>query len=523
MADVPTLLGPDGQPIKRAVPVAVANPQVLTQEIARASLASVRSPMSGYPGDGLNPRRLAMLMKEADRGQPLRFFELAEQIEERDLHYAGVLATRKRSVAQLEIQVDAASDDTEHKAHADLIRAWVGRDELQFEIFDMLDAIGKGISFTEIMWDNSEGQWSVDRLEWRDPRFFRFDYEDGRTPLLRDNGGDLPLPAFKFIVATIKAKSGLPVRSGIARLAAWSWMFKAFTQRDWAIFTQTYGQPVRVGKYPIGASEGDKDTLYTAVANIAGDCAAIIPDSMLIEFVEAANIANGTALFKERCDWLDQQVSKAILGQTATTDAIAGGHAVGREHRAVQEDIERADAKALSAIINRDLVKPWIDLEFGEQDAYPRLRIGRAEVQDIELIVDSVDKLVPMGLQVEKSFFNDLLGIPKPAAGAELLTAPPPGDVGGGLSFPPALQSRRPPRSADDIAQLAAAAEALGRPAGQELIGQIREVVLHAQSLPDLKTKLAALKLKPDKFAKALQIALVMAHLSGREAVANEV
>ena len=58
--------------------------------------------------------------------------------------------------------------------------------------------------------------------------------------------GHAPLPRGKFISAVIRAKSGLPVRSGIARLAAWSWMFKAYTLRDWAIFTQTFGQPVRV-------------------------------------------------------------------------------------------------------------------------------------------------------------------------------------------------------------------------------------------------------------------------------------
>jgi phage gp29-like protein len=148
------------------------------------------------------------------------------------------------------------------------------RDELQDELFDILDAIGKGISFAEIVWDTSEGAWRPAKLEWRDPRWFRFAREDGVTPMLRTNEGDRPLPAFKFIRAVMKAKSGLPVRSGIARVATWSWLFKAYTQRDWAIFTQNYGQPIRVGKYPAGATEKDKDTLFRAVANIAGDCAA---------------------------------------------------------------------------------------------------------------------------------------------------------------------------------------------------------------------------------------------------------
>ena len=110
-------------------------------------------------------------------------------------------------------------------------------------------------------------------------------------------------------------------------------MFKAFTQRDWSIFAQTYGQPLRLGKWAPGASEADKDTLFRAVANIAGDCAAIIPESMSIEFVETGSVGSSVDLYERRADWLDRQISKAVLGQTTTTDAVSGGHAVAQEHR----------------------------------------------------------------------------------------------------------------------------------------------------------------------------------------------
>lgn len=520
MADnLPVLYDPYNRPIKR---------EVLTVEIARPALASIRSPLSGYPGDGLNPVRLARILKEADQGHPMRFFELAETIEERDLHYAGVLGTRKRSVAQLDIAVDAASDDAEHVKHADAVRAWLTRDELQDEIFDMLDAIGKGVSFTEIVWDTSMGQWMPSRLIWRDPRWFRPDYNDLTTPLLRTDGGDVPLEPFKFITTVIRAKSGIPVRSGLARIAAWAWMFKAFTLRDWAIFTQTYGQPIRVGKYPVGSAEKDKDTLFNAVANIAGDCAAIVPEGMNIEFVQAQNTGQGSDLYKSRADWFDQQVSKAVLGQTATTDAIAGGHAVGQEHRKVQEDIERADAKALSAVLNRDLIRCWIDLEFGPQQQYPHLRIGREDDQDLQQTIEGVVRLVPMGLKVSTSVMRDKLGLPEPGAGEELLVAPASPTFGGGGFFgdhlpTQSLNARRPARrSADEIAQLALAAEDLAQPAFNDLVDKLKVVLQSATSLQDVRASLTRLNLDPKNMTKAVQLALVMAKLAGRDDIANE-
>lgn len=373
----------------------------LRNEVAAPTIGGVRSPISGYPGDGLNPLRLAAILREADRGDPVRYLELAETIEERDAHYLGVLGTRRRSVSQIEITVEPGDDSAEAERHAEMVRKWLKRDELSEELFDILDGIGKGYSFTEIIWDMSQGQFMPERLEWRDPRWFRFDRHDLTTPLmLGDSGQEQPLPGFKFIFARMKAKSGLPLRSGIARVAMWTYMFKKFTERDWSIFSQTYGQPLRVGKYGAGASEDDKTKLFTAVANIAGDCAAIVPESMMIEFIETSNLGASSDLYEKRCDWLDRQISKLVLGQTATTDAVTGGLGSGKEHREVQEVIECADAKALSAILNRDLIRPWIDLEFGPQKVYPRLIIARPEEEDLAAFSKAITPLIKQGLRV---------------------------------------------------------------------------------------------------------------------------
>jgi phage gp29-like protein len=554
MASVPALVDRYGRPLQR---------KLLTQEIAAPSITGVRSPFTGYPTAGLNPRRLASLLRMADQGDPLGYFELAEEIEEKDAHYLGVLGTRKRSVAQLEITVEAASDDKQHVAHADLIRSWLKRKILQAELRDILDAIGKGVSFTEIMWDTSSGQWWPRALKWRDPRSFVFDRVDGATPLLRvDPAVDtwatewarsigwtrtdaVPLPPFTFIYAVIAAKSGLPVRSGVARVAAWLWMFKAFTQRDWAIFTQTYGQPVRVGKYGPGASDTDKDTLLRAVANIAGDCAAIVPASMLIEFVESKNVGPGNDLYLQRCDWIDRQLSKLVVGQTATTDAEIGGLGSGKEHGDVRADIEAADASDLGAILNRDLVKCWIDLEYGPQDAYPELRIGRAEKEDLKQLADSLDKLVPLGLEVQMSEVRDRFGFSEPAPGAKLLRAPAavlpedgrgrPGAPTDALAKPPtdpALQAsairqdgrERPgaaARATDAVDHLAAATDALTQPASDAIIEAVRALVMRASSFAELQAGLKKLDLPRERFAELLSMAMVMADLTGRAEIAG--
>lgn len=534
----PPLVDQYGRPLRR---------ELLQEEIAGPTVTGVRSPIAGYPADGMNPTRLANLLREADQGEPLSYFELAEQIEERDLHYVGVLGTRKRSVAQIDITVEAASDDAEDVRRADMVREWLKRDELADEMFDILDAVGKGVSFTEIVWETSEGQWWPQRLEWRDPRWFTFDRQTLRTPMLRGgiDGQEqaAALPGFKFIYHQIKAKSGLPIRSGIARLAAWAWMFKAFTQRDWAIFTQTYGQPVRIGKFHPGATKEDRATLFRAVANIAGDCAAIIPESMAIEFVEAKNVTAGSELYLQRANWLDQQVSKGVLGQTTTTDAISGGHAVSKEHREVQEDIETADCKVTAATLNRDLIRPWCDLEFGpaKRGKYPRLVIARPKQEDLKQLTDSLQTFVPMGLRVSASEIRDKFGLAEPGKDEELLTAPR-SPVSAEIGSKPKGKAPAAPEAEDEeedeAAEVAAQAVEPPHPSAQiaaamlpgataavaEMSATIETMLSKASDLGEFREMLASAfgQLGGEKLAAVLASGLAVAQAAGRSDLVEE-
>lgn len=435
-----------------------ARKQDLKREVAGPTVTGVRQYLSGHPAQGLNPQRLATILREAEQGDATRYLELAEEMEEKDLHYLGVMGTRKRQVAQLEISVVAASSDKADEDNADFIRDWLAREELEDELFDILDSVGKGYSVSEIMWDTSEGQWMPKRLEYRDPRWFRFDPADGQTPRLIDEGGQLqPLDAFKFIRHRTKAKSGLPIRGGLARAIAWIYLFKNFDVRDWVIFAERFGHPLRVGKYTPNATQEEKDILLRAVADIASDAACIIPQGMEMEFIEA-KISGNVDMFEKMADWFDRQTAIAVLGQTLTTQVgDKGSFAAAQVHGGVKDDIERADAKELSATLNRDLTRPMIDFNRGPQKRYPKIRIGRPEEVDVKQYVDGIKTFVPMGLKVSAKQARDILGAKEPEDENDVLTAP-------AASAPQPTDAPEPDPKAE--AKALAAAQPTGAPQG---------------------------------------------------------
>lgn len=522
MARLSNILGPDGKPVDLD--------ELYGEPRAGPTLTGVRSPISGHPADGLTPSRLAAIHRAAANGDALRYLELAEDIEERDLHYAAVLGTRKRQVAQLPINVEAASDDPEHVKHADFIREWLADGVLEGALFDLFDAIGKGFSILEITWSTTPKRIEPAELTYRPQRWFALDDLSLDEPMLDEAGRKEPLGSHRFVVHRHRSKSGLTIRSGLARVASWAWMYKAFTLRDWAIFVQNYGAPIRVGRYDQSASEEEKGVLWRAVANIAGDCAAIIPKSMEVEFVELKNAATNAEVYEKRADWMDRQVSKLVLGQTATTDAIAGGHAVGQEHRLVQEDLERSDAKLGSNTVTRQLAQPMIAFNFGPQEKYPKVVIGRPDELPVEKLVEAVYKLGPLGLTVEASQIRDRLGVTEAAEGAELIggrPAPTPADAPGA---PPSLNSSSLKRllsvharqPTDLVGRLTErlALDARGALAG--MVDEVRKVFEEAPDLHSAAAALAGLNLSPEAFAEAMAQGMALAHLVGQASLVDQ-
>jgi phage gp29-like protein len=452
MATAPVILDQYGRPIQR---------QALTQEQGGATVRGVRQPFTGHQANNLTPAKLGRILRESIDGDPQSYLELAEDMEERDNHYAAVLMTRKRQVSGLDVTVEAASDDPDAVKMADLVREVVDREEFADELIDILDALGKSYSCTEIIWDTSEGQWRPARLEWNDPRFFVFDPMNLRTILLRGDAGYEPLKPYGWITHRAKVKSGLTIRGGLARAVAWTFLFKSFTMKDWAIFVEAYGQPLRLGKYGPDATDAQKDVLLDAVSAVGVDFAAIIPASMTIDFVKA-EISGSHDLYESRLEFLDKQISKLVLGQTSTTDAQSGTYAVGKVHDGVREDIEISDARQLAATLNRDLVRPLIDLNFGPQKVYPKIKIGRPDEEDVAALVENVVKLVPLGLKVGMSTMRDKIGLPEPDKNEELLQAQqPPQQPGNPPQLPqPADNSPPTDQTAAQVAAMAAAMEA---------------------------------------------------------------
>lgn len=385
-----------------------------TNELA---VAQITDKYSEYPSNGLTPVKLAEIFREADAGDVLRQMELFEELEEKDPHLFSQLQTRKNAVTGLDFEiVPFDSDDERDKEIAEFVEAQLGSIESMEDVMtDLLDAIGKGFAVSEIMWGYDEGHVVVNDIRSRhQKRFFWDSIDDSFKVRTQAEPGGILLPDSKFIVHRYKARSGHPSRAGILRVVSWMYLFKNYDVKDWVAFAEVYGMPLRLGKYQPGASEDDKIALMQALVQIGTDAAGIIPDGTSIEFITTEKTSS-TDLYEKLARYCDEQISKAVLGQTLTSDSGGGSYAQSKTHNEVRHDLTVADCKSLAATLRRDLIRPLVIFNFGEDKRIPFIRFDAEEAGDLKETAEILGTLIEKtGLKVPTSYIYKKFSIPKP-------------------------------------------------------------------------------------------------------------
>ncbi len=487
------LLDAYGRPMQRA--------QMAKTQI-EGGMTSVRQAWHDTAASGLTPLRLAAILRDCDLGSTRDYLTLAEEMEERDMHYGALMGIRKRAVSGVRPTVKAAGEDAKSQEIADgVTRDIAGHTGFRGLVKDLLDAIGKSYSAVEINWDTSKpSRWKPRNFVWRDPRFFTFGDDQEELRLLTIAApvkGEELWPA-KWAIHRASGKSGLTRRGGIARLVAFGWMCKAYTLKDWMAFVETYGLPLRLGRYGPEATKTDVEALFRAVANIGTDAAAVLPKSMEIEFVKGIALQGTDVVFQSLARWVDEQVSKAVLGQTMTTDN-GSSQSQANVHNEVRHDIATDDAIDVAATINRDIVKPYVDWNWGVQDEYPEIQIEIAEPEDIAVKIEGAAKMMDRGVRFRADELRGKLGFSDPVKGDEV--------AGGGLQPSDGKAANRIGRALNrqedmgteaDLADIEEDMMADWQEVSSEMEAAIRAEVEQATSYEDLIARLPlALKSMP--------------------------
>ncbi len=379
-----------------------------------------------YVADGLTPEQLAAVFKEADTGDMHRQAELFEQLEERDAHLIGEISKRRNVILDADFTLTPASDSAEDvKIAEDVEKNILRRTDWPDVLVSLQEAVGRGFSALEIFWDVSENQAAIENFEPIEQKRFLFTDTTGvlsKIPRLITDDAPLgiEIPAWKTILHRYGGKSGHPTRSGILRVCAWWYLFKNYSIKDWVVFCEVYGMPLRIGKFDPGAGDEDKEALWLAVKTIGSDAAGIISKNTEIEFVESNRGSVSSDLYEGLARFGNKEMSKAILGATLTADSDGkGAYALGNVHNDVRIDLINADCRATAGTARSQVIRPYVGFNYGWDKALPTYE-GKFQKEDAKEHAEIIDTFADR-MDIPASHVRKKYNIPTPEKDEELL------------------------------------------------------------------------------------------------------
>lgn len=385
---MPDLVDANGQPLKKPTAPPVGE--------AASILLSTYAVFGGL----LQPDDATLASRGGGRG-----YAIYRDIE-RDAHAWAVLDKRKRAVIARPVTVTPASESARDKAAAALVEDQVKRLPFDRLCYELLDATLIGFAVSEILWEVGQEVRAAAAIPRGQDRF-KFDTENRLRLLTRSNSAiGEPMPEYKFIVHRHGGTDNTPYGLGLGTRLFWPVFFKRQDITFWLTWLDKYGSPMPLGKYPSNATPAEKDTLLRAAIAIRQEAAAIIPEGMLLELLEAKG--GSTDAYERLARYMDEQISLIVLGETMTTTAAGAGLGSSQAdvHNDVRIELAQADADLLNDTLNQTLVR-WI-VDFNDPGAgYPKIGRDFSEPEDLTAKANRDKTLSEMGLEPDDAYLTE--------------------------------------------------------------------------------------------------------------------
>lgn len=394
----------------------------------------------GRIGGGLTPAQVSNIIRLADTGYIFQLVDLANDARQKDAHLQSVLQTREIAIQGLPWQVRPAKkggrlkDRKQAEFVQDALKNCSGYDNLagfQDLISHVVggDYYGHATAETLLVKDGAHIVPSAFSLISQ--RRFVFNLADGRL-MQWDAGGGSPAPypgidlqktyPGKFIQFQPRIVGDVQTREGLVRPLMWAALFRNWTLRDWLSLAELAWKPWRTGTYTKSASTEDIQNLTAALDNMTSAGVAVFPETAKIELHWAENSTKGNSAHKELFDCMGAEMSKAVLGQTETTQASASsGYAQAKVHNEIRKDIRDARARAVAACITRDLVAPLVRMNFGADADIPSFEFLTEDAVDMVAFSTMLVNLNTVRMPVPVSWVRDRLGVPEVEGDEEML------------------------------------------------------------------------------------------------------
>jgi phage gp29-like protein len=407
--------------------------------------------LSPIPVD-FDPETLGWLLDEGARGNLMLQNELFNTMEDTWDRLRGNLNKIKNAVCKLPFNLQPWTEKgkepsksaleksafVEHVLHNQKTATWEGQHNFQATIYELLDAVARGVSVLEIDWAIEDGKYipaGTRRVPWTCLGFeapSHLSASKGSNPNAlrlfpdRDPNNPKPFQQFphKFLVGVYRAKSGHIAETAQLRTLAHLWLGRMLGWEWMAHKAELFGLPIRWATYDPNAPQTQIDAVSDMLRNMGSAAWGAFPQGTDLQMIHGSTPGvAGASEPTERLMYLaDRACDLIFLGQTLTSqEGSSGSYALGSVHREVELDLYENYAAYVVDVLNNQLIPAIIELNWGNSEELPFLEVElNRPGKDTQIVERDKTLFVDMGLPVSKQWLYDRHKVPAPGPDEDL-------------------------------------------------------------------------------------------------------
>ena len=394
---------------------------------------------------GLTPEAVDDYLTTAISGDTLNQFALFEEMEEKWPELRLALYKHKLKAARRNPRIvppDHPQNPALAKEKADFANyVFAAMRNWHRTAFNLLDAVGKGISGAEIDWQPGEVAASgslvgragparraavvIAEMPWVNYRHWSWWWDRPELQLfpdLRNRALHIDVPERKFIIFHHLSKSGHPARAAMLRPLAWYFLIYLYTMKDWSTLAETFGVDIAHAFCNKDATQEQRNAILLHLSRLAAR-AGVFDEGTVVNLQRAAS---GSAFPQEALvKYCSEKALECLLGATLGTQAgTHGARSLGLVQQDETEEMVDWTCLLFAGTMTGTALRWLMDFNFADPTDNPVMELPGASRRDIAALANVVNTLVNLGLRVPESWAHAQFDIPQPGTTTERLLTP---------------------------------------------------------------------------------------------------
>lgn len=321
-----------------------------------------------------------------------------------DPHTYSCLRKRATAIISYPWDIVAADAKPRNQRAAEGIKKQLANVRLaQIREETLLAELVYGFAVGETMWRRDGNEIVLDDILSRDQVRFNMDDQYRIRLKTRQNMllGDL-VPDRKFIWSTFDRRMNGPYGRGLGAVLWWPVHFKRMLQGFWLDYADRFTTPGVVGTAPEGGGDDAIQKVLEAAENVMDRKAAALPPGAKLETLESKRAAT-EAVFSKFIEYLDDEISKACLGESVTSSGSSNASkAAAQTGTDLMEANAISDANRLDTAANSTYIK-WLT-EFNYPGATPpKMVTNTKKPVDMKKEAETDAMVASMGFELDEA------------------------------------------------------------------------------------------------------------------------